>query len=173
MSAKPSWWLIVFHAAIAIVVSLFVMGVFLGFTKNDWVIAASGLVTFGVMWGFLKGIREKKALPTVKNQAKSPREFASSSPKGQAKENRPYRFIFTHSEDVLDAIERKVEAHPKVESVSQDSGFWYSNGETGPEWFSMHVRCKVEDAEEIQHFITALLKESGDDHQVRFMGDYN
>lgn len=61
-----------------------------------------------------------------------------------------------------------------MKDVFQDTGYWYSNGETGPEWFSMHVRCEVEDAEEIQAFIEQELKNRNYSYQyINYMGSYN
>ena len=89
------------------------------------------------------------------------------------KAEKSYKFIFTHEEDVLDKIQGAVEKHPKVTDVFQDSGFWYSNGETGPEWFSMHVRCKHKDSDEVQAFIIDELKKYNLNYYVRFMGSFN
>ena len=75
--------------------------------------------------------------------------------------NKEYTFIFTHEEEYLDKINSKVQDHPKVIEASQDYGNWYSNGETGPEWFSMHVRCLEKDVETVQTFIESELKKLG------------
>ena len=89
-------------------------------------------------------------------------------------QKKPYKFIFTHEEAILDAIESTVKAHPKVIDAFQDSGFWYSNGETGPEWFSLHVSCEEEDAASVQGFIREELKKLGTHYEhVNFMGSNN
>lgn len=71
------------------------------------------------------------------------------------------KFIFTNEEEVLDAIRSTIANHPKVTHVFQDSGFWYTNGETGPEWFSMHVCFNEPDQEEVEKFIGETLLSHG------------
>lgn len=71
------------------------------------------------------------------------------------------KFIFTADEGLLDSIERGLREHPKVTSVSQDSGFWYTNGETGPEWFSMHVCFLENDKDEVEQLIQSTLAAKG------------
>jgi hypothetical protein len=74
------------------------------------------------------------------------------------------KFLFTHREEILDEIEGLIRANLKVIEVSQNSGFWYSNGETGPEWFSMEVICLRRDKETVQDFINENLKFLDADH---------
>lgn len=148
------------------------IGIALDFSRNDIIIFATGVIAFGVTWFFVKSWQTKSRIemPQIKSVVEKPKTAKSW---GET-EGRPYRFIFTHNEDALDAIESIVRSHPKVTDVYQDTGNWYSNGETGPEWFSMHVRCKETDSEEVQQFITAELQERNyDTAGIRFMGDYN
>lgn len=77
--------------------------------------------------------------------------------------------IFTHDESALDAIESTVSEHSAVIDVFQDSGQWYSNGESGPEWFTMHVVCLKKDQEGVKQMINDVLKDKGYSDQVSFM----
>ena len=74
------------------------------------------------------------------------------------------KFLFTHQEKILDDVEAIIRAYPKTIEVSQNSGLWYSNGATGPEWFSMEVVCLQRDKETIQDFINENLKILDADH---------
>ena len=162
--------------SLSAICGLFVIGVALDYTSNDWIVFGLGLITGILTFMYLTSKRKRSrrhshshrkthAQPAIKEEKSSAR---TSSTK------RSYKFIFTHSEKALDAIESAVKNHPKVKDAFQDSGFWYSNGETGPEWFSMHVRCKEEDAEEIQAFIEQELENRGYSHQnINYMGSYN
>ena len=162
----------IFHLIITIIASFFMIGLTKGIVSNDWVIFGSGILTFISVWSLLKKYREVGEVGGVVTLPDLP--HATVTKPLQKPEKRPYKFIFTHDEGVLDTIEVSIENHPKVKHVFQDTGYWYSNGETGPEWFSMHVICEVEDADEVQNFIVALLKEKGFGHQgVNFMGSYN
>lgn len=163
---------------LSVICGLFVIGVALDYTSNDWIVFGLGLITGISTFVYLISKRKRKhrhhhghshrktqSLPAVEDESTS----TPASP-----EKRPYKFIFTHNEKALDAIESAVKNHPKVEDAFQDSGFWYSNGETGPEWFSMHVRCKEEDAEAVQAFIEQELENRGYSHQHNnYMGSYN
>lgn len=71
------------------------------------------------------------------------------------------KFIFTSDEEVLDSIHTTLAKHPKVTHVFQDSGFWYTNGETGPEWFSMHVCFDEPNKEAVEKFIEETLASKG------------
>ena len=79
-----------------------------------------------------------------------------------------YNFTFIHEEEILDAIHSIVSDHPKVLEVSQGSGNWYTNGETGPEWFTMDVICHDEDKELVQEFIKKELKKLNTYHDINF-----
>lgn len=163
---------IIIHLIVSIFAGLFAIGTVLDFVRNDAVIFGIGIAAFTVTWLFLRK-RKTVSRQTTRSNFINTIEHVPSTSQVKAEVNRPYKFIFTHSEKALDAIESTIENHPKVTSVFQDSGNWYSNGETGPEWFSMHVRCKVEDTEEIQQFINDALAMRGYEAVGRYMGSYN
>jgi hypothetical protein len=84
-----------------------------------------------------------------------------------------YYFVFSLSQETLNALEPLLEEHPNVQSVCQNTGNWYSNGETGPEWFSMNVYCLEESSDLIEAFIREKIKEIlGFDCEPNFIGNY-
>ena len=145
----------VLKLANSIVVSLFMIGVAMEFIQSDFGIGFVGVLTFFTCYRSLN--RQLRS-----GELRSGLEPINNETKAEAtRSDQPYRFTFTHDEQVLDAIESTIADHPLVEAVFQDSGYWYSNGETGPEWFSMTVECKPQHALEIEHFINALLIDRG------------
>ena len=168
--------------SLSAICGLFVIGVALDYTSSDWVVFGLGLITGILTFMYLTSKRKRRRRHSHSHSHSHSRRKTHAQPAINEEESsartsstkQPYKFIFTHSEKALDAIESTVKNHPKVKDAFQDSGFWYSNGETGPEWFSMHVRCKEEDAEEIQAFIEQELENRGHSHQhINYMGSYN
>lgn len=164
--------------AISVVCGLFIIGIALDYTSNDWIVFGLGLITVFITYMYFTSKRKRNHRHDRKHSHRKKQSLPAVEDEGTltpvSPDKRPYKFIFTHSEKALDAIESAVSNHPKVEDVFQDSGFWYSNGETGPEWFSMHVRCKEEDAETVQAFIEEELKNRDYDYQhINYMGSYN
>jgi hypothetical protein len=149
---------------------LFTIGKVSEHTDSDLVIWLSGLIVAGLIaYGIWGNFKKPRSVGLRTEKKSSPNQIPWYETEG-----RPYRFIFTHAEEALDSIEAAVSAHPKVEQVFQDSGYWYSNGETGPEWYSMHVICQEEDGEELQEFVRQQLKARGFmSTDVRFTGSYN
>lgn len=85
-----------------------------------------------------------------------------------------YSFIVVHDEEILDAIEPAVKGHPEVIDSFQDTGNWYSNGETGPEWFSMHVYCREDDSDRVKEFVREELRKLNAYHDdIKFTGKYS
>ena len=159
------------HVIIAALISLFFIGISLEFVQNDLIIFLIGVSSFFLMLGFFNKDNEQSS---SKESVSSPQENEKGKIPWWETKGRPYSFYFTHEEDALDSIQTLVESHPKVKSATQDSGFWYSNGETGPEWFSMIVACKVEESEEIKKFIQEKLKEKNFSYEhINFVGSYN
>lgn len=160
------------NLAIVLAVSFFVIGVMMDISSNETIRGISGIITFFFMLWFMFG-RRKRYKQESESEIVTKDEHVNKMPWWQD-EDRPYRFIFTHSEEALDAIESVVANHPKVERVFQDSGYWYSNGETGPEWHSMHVICDRKDSDEIQEFVKDQLNQRGlEGNYVEFMGSNN
>ena len=83
------------------------------------------------------------------------------------------KYIITLDEAIIDGLERDFAAHDKVRSTSQDSGFWYSNGETGPEWFTVHVYFLKNDEEAVRTHLEACLKKAGTSARLFLERDYS
>ena len=65
----------------------------------------------------------------------------------------PSRLIITASESACDALQNEFRDHPLVTGSFTDSGFWYSNGETGPEWFTVTFESRYELREALEQAI--------------------
>ena len=68
------------------------------------------------------------------------------------------KLIVTASEDTCHELESKISNHEAVIDTFQDSGNWYSNGETGPEWFTVHIISSQGRKEEIEALVHLELK---------------
>ena len=80
------------------------------------------------------------------------------------------RLIITAEESVCDALEQHIKEHPLVEHTFQNSGFWYSNGETGPEWFTLTIEADYSKKDEVESLVDTALKELGKSAGNRFWG---
>ncbi len=78
----------------------------------------------------------------------------------------PSRLIITASESACDALESEFKDHPLVTGSFTDTGNWYSNGETGPEWFTVTFESRYELREELEK----ALKDSKTDFSNMFWG---
>ena len=67
------------------------------------------------------------------------------------------RLILTASEEVCDALESQLKGQPGVLATFQNSGFWYSNGETGPEWFTITIEADYSKKEAIEALVHSKL----------------
>ena len=67
-----------------------------------------------------------------------------------------WTLIITTSEATCEQISDETENLPFVKGVFQDSGFWYSNGETGPEWFTVHIQVSPKDKSKLEKFLDEL-----------------
>ena len=67
-------------------------------------------------------------------------------------------YIITASSNVCSALASRLEKHPLVLRVYEDSGFWYSNGETGPEWFTVTIQTHWKNKKEIEDLVKEELK---------------
>lgn len=86
---------------------------------------------------------------------------------------RKLKFIFTSEEAILDKIRPTIESHELVTEVFEDSGYWYSNGETGPEWHSMHVCFDEPHQEAVEKHIVSLLASEGTSARLMLERDYS
>ena len=66
--------------------------------------------------------------------------------------------IVTASEDTCLELESKISNHDAVVDTFQDTGNWYSNGETGPEWFTIHITTTKDRKEDIEALVKLELK---------------
>ncbi|TCP28674.1 hypothetical protein EV195_101855 [Tenacibaculum skagerrakense] len=57
---------------------------------------------------------------------------------------KPSNLIITTSESNCNSLMKKFKDHPLVISSFTDSGYWYSNGETGPEWHTVTFKSRYE-----------------------------
>lgn len=56
----------------------------------------------------------------------------------------PDRLIVTASEEACDLLKNQFQDHPLVLGCFMNSGNWYSNGETGPEWYTVTFESRYE-----------------------------
>ena len=61
--------------------------------------------------------------------------------------------IVIASEGMCSILAEKLNSNPLVIDTFEDSGFWYSNGETGPEWFTVHIKAKYKNKDEIEKLV--------------------
>ena len=59
------------------------------------------------------------------------------------------RYIITASEDTCEQLAQNLKKHPIVINTFENSGNWYSNGETGPEWFTVTIEADWKNKEAI------------------------
>ncbi len=57
-----------------------------------------------------------------------------------------------------------------VISTYENTGNWYTNGETGPEWFTVTIEAKWKNKEAIENLVFNKLKETGDTTSNQFWG---
>ena len=69
--------------------------------------------------------------------------------------------IITASESCCYDLENRIKDHPHVIDTFQNSGFWYSNGETGPEWFTLHVEAEEQWKTVVENLVNQELKKMG------------
>ena len=71
------------------------------------------------------------------------------------------RWIVQASEETCDLLAEEMKSCPQVVGTFTDSGFWYSNGETGPEWFTVTVEANYYDKEKVEAFLEEICKLKG------------
>ena len=87
--------------------------------------------------------------------------------------SRKLKYIITLDEALIDQLECEFQNHEKVSSTDQDSGFWYTNGETGPEWFTVHVHFLEKDHEAVKSHIESCLSKAGTSARLILERDYS
>jgi hypothetical protein len=69
--------------------------------------------------------------------------------------------IVTASKDTCSGLELKISNHDHVVGTFKDTGNWYSNGETGPEWFTIHINTSQDRKEDVETLVKLNLKKMG------------
>lgn len=80
------------------------------------------------------------------------------------------KLIITAEESTCDKLEARVKQHPCVVDTFQDTGYWYTNGETGPEWFTLHIHTASEWTKVIDDLVDEELKDMGRSASNRYWG---
>lgn len=70
-------------------------------------------------------------------------------------------YIITASEGTCSFLCHQLKGHKLVQDTFEDSGFWYTNGETGPEWFTATIEADYKHKEEIEKLVSETLKSAG------------
>lgn len=91
-------------------------------------------------------ITNKKSRPKLKPVIKS-----ASKPK------ETNTLIITAQEPICDQLEGLIKDHPLVINTFQDTGNWYTNGETGPEWFTLHIETASKNCNKIDALVDEQL----------------
>jgi hypothetical protein len=78
----------------------------------------------------------------------------------------PSRLIITASENECHALVNEFKDHPLVLGSFTSSGNWYSNGETGPEWYTVTFESRYELRQELEQ----ALNNSSTDFSSKFWG---
>ena len=72
-----------------------------------------------------------------------------------------FTLIITTDENTCDKLEASLGTYEIIQDVSQNTGFWYSNGETGPEWFTVDITASEEDMKEVEKIVEEEFKKLG------------
>jgi len=145
--------------------------IFLGYTLVESIKIATGhsnqswsdmvgffigaLVILVILWYSLK---QSKKLAEA-NEIINPEEEGPLSTKveGKVEGNQTLRLIITASEDSCSKIRNDFE-HPLVSGKFEDSGNWYSNGDTGPEWFTVTIETERQNCDKVEKALDVFLE---------------
>ena len=100
----------------------------------------------------------------IENSAEKPKQSIGNS------DNISSRYIITASEETCAALAISLKSHPKVLNTFEDTGNWYSNGETGPEWFTVTIEANYKDKEIIEDLVSNELQKLGKSAGNTFWG---
>lgn len=81
-----------------------------------------------------------------------------NSSKEKIVEKNNSKYIITASSKVCGILSENLKNNEFVISTFEDSGFWYTNGETGPEWFTVTIKAKWEHKKQIEELVKAELQ---------------
>ena len=68
------------------------------------------------------------------------------------------RYIITASENICFTLAYKLKEHSLVIDTFENTGNWYTNGETGPEWFTVTIEAEWKNKEAVEHLVSEELK---------------
>ena len=80
------------------------------------------------------------------------------------------KYIIPVSEEICSELVRRLKDHPLVEDTSEGSGLWYSNGETGPEWFTATIEADFNNKESVEELVPSELRKMGKSAGNMFWG---
>ncbi|MDB4285756.1 hypothetical protein N9933_00480 [bacterium] len=69
--------------------------------------------------------------------------------------------IVTATEDTCNQLETQIKDAHCIIDTFQDTGNWYTNGETGPEWFTVHIRTASGRTKEVEELVNQAFKKMG------------
>ncbi len=142
--------------------------IFLGYTLigSVKIITGNSAQSWSDMSGFFIGSAvivtlfyySRRVNVEIDSQAQN--ETVSAVPSSGKDPNEPkyYRLIITADDDVCSRICSGFK-HPNLKGIFEDSGYWYSNGESGPEWFTVTLEAKDEHRMEVEEALDQFLKE--------------
>ena len=71
------------------------------------------------------------------------------------------KLIITAEEEVCEKLESTLQDHALVIETFQNTGNWYSNGETGPEWYTVSIVTEEKNQEEVDKLVLSELGKMG------------
>ena len=72
-----------------------------------------------------------------------------------------HNLIIVASEHNCNIIEANLKGHPYAIDIFQETGNWYTNGETGPEWFTVTIKALSKHTSEIERAVRELTAKRG------------
>lgn len=78
--------------------------------------------------------------------------------KSEAKKEEISRYIITASENICSSLASRLKNYSEVINTYENEGNWYTNGETGPQWFTVTVEAKWKDKTRIEKIVEEELK---------------
>ncbi|WP_411895224.1 hypothetical protein [Winogradskyella sp. A2] len=117
---------------------------------------AGSILLLVVVFGYLLGNKKEN---NSENQRSSVSQNITAPSYNKDEDEFPVsKLIVTAGKDTCRELESKIRNHEAVVSTFQDSGNWYSNGETGPEWFTLHITTSQDRKEDIDTLVKLELK---------------
>ena len=135
---------------------------------DAWSTAIVGLFFLGL--GFYLAARAPDA-SVVEETTGAPTDDAETTP-ARAQARPPAEAVFsiiqTGSDAVLDRVMPLLDRDPRIISVTDEAGRWYSvpDGDDLPEWFALRVRCPGDQIDEVMRDTTAAIRETLGDEAV-------